>query len=161
MATQPLKEDQILALFEKIPFFDKFTLEEKCYFAAMDCNVVRFLHNERIIKQGQPDYSLFIILSGAVRVTKDLPPQGLKQTPREAFLTRLKTGSVFGEISLLAKRPRASNAYADGDTIVLKLEGELLEQMDPVLQNKINRQLIELLILRLEDMNRQMMQFTH
>ncbi len=153
-----LKQDQIIELLGRIPFFKTFSAEEKKYFSSMDCNVYRYVGGENIIKQGDEEYALYIVLSGKIRITRDIP-RGPNQKPKEIFLTRLEAGAVFGEISLLARQPRTTSAYSEGETILAKIDGDFLENLDPVLQNKINKNLISLLVQRLEDMNAQLMQF--
>jgi CRP-like cAMP-binding protein len=155
-----MKSESVLELIGQIPFFEKFTPEERKYFASLDCQAFRYLPGEQIIKEGEEEYSLCILLQGAVRITKNIGEYGLGRAQREAFLTRLKPVTVFGEISLLAHKPRSSNAYADGKTVVLKMSGDLLERLEPVMQNKIHKTLVELLIHRLEDTNKQLIQLT-
>jgi serine/threonine-protein kinase len=141
--------EQVLALFDKIDFFSEFTAEEKKVIGGLKSNIQKFQPNERIIKQGEADFSVFILLKGNVSITKNEHP--------DLTLNKLKAGDVFGEMSLLAKRLRSTNVIADSEVISLKLDGEHFDKIDPVIQNKFKDRFIEILIKRLDDMNEAIM----
>ncbi|MFQ5450627.1 MAG: Crp/Fnr family transcriptional regulator [Nitrospinaceae bacterium] len=140
--------EKALELFANIPFFDEFNLEEKRFLASLDCNLITCKDGETIIGEGELDLSLFILLQGSVRVTREKSPG--------AVLSKLQPGAVFGEISLIRKKPRTTSALAEGNTVVLKMDGEMIERLNPLLLNKIKNQLIELLVKRLDEMNDQL-----
>ncbi len=144
--------EKALQLFEEIPFFKDFNREEKRFLASLNCSLIRCKPGEVILRQGEIDRSLFILLQGNVRVTKDHMP--------EMVLSTLKPGAVFGEISLVARYPRTTNVVADGDVGALKMDGEMIERLNPLLLNKIKNQLIEVLVRRLDEMNDQLMRLT-
>lgn len=147
-----IKEDQFLKLTDNIEFFKEFTREEKSEIASLYCNVLMYRAGNYIIKQGDIDQALFVLLSGIARVTKKM----LVDTdgPGEVLLAKLKTGDLFGEISLMTSRPRATNVVAEGDVIALKLEGKMLDKRNPVIANKVRIRLVELLAKRLEEANK-------
>ena len=137
--------EQVLALFDKIDFFLEFTSEEKKVVAGLKSNIQKFQPNEQIIKQGEADFSVYIVLKGSVSITKNEHPN--------LVLNKLKAGAVFGEMSLLAKRMRSTNVTAEGEVIALKIDGEYFDKIDLPLQSKFKDKFLEILIKRLDDMN--------
>lgn len=137
--------EQILSLFDKIDFFSEFTQDEKKVIAGLKSNIQKFQPNEQIIKQGEADFSVFILLKGSVAITKN--------EHSDLVLNRLKSGNIFGEMSLLAKRMRSTNVTAEGEVITLKIDGEYFEKLDLAVQNKFKDKFIEILIKRLDGMN--------
>jgi len=141
--------EKVLKCFEAIPFFEGFTREERRFLASLDCNRLSFTDGEAIIREGDLARSVYILVEGRARVTRNKPP--------EVTLSRLDTGAVFGEIALLGKRPRTTSVAADGPATVLMMDGETIERLNPVLLNKFKNKLIELLANRLDALNEQLM----
>ena len=130
-------------------------MAERCYLASTECEVVRYLANENIINEGDRDSALYILLRGEVGVTKNMiSPDSLKK-PKRILVAKLSMGAVFGEISLISKSARTSGVHAIGEAIVLKMDGIMFEKMEPQFKSKVQAQLINLLIKRLDDMNNQ------
>ncbi|MCP4599508.1 MAG: cyclic nucleotide-binding domain-containing protein [Proteobacteria bacterium] len=67
-----------------------------------------------IIEEGQEAPGLFLIASGQVNIVKE-------EDGDRVALARLGPGDVFGEISLLMRRPSTATVIADEDTAVLFL----------------------------------------
>lgn len=147
-----IKAEQFLKLTDNIDFFKEFTREEKSEMATLYCNVLMYRAGNYIIKQGEIDQSLFVLLSGSARVTKRMSSDTDGST--ETLLAKLKSGDLFGEISLMTSRPRATNVVAEGDVIALKFEGKMLDKRNPAIANKVRIRLIEILVKRLEDANK-------
>ena len=147
---------QLLELVKDVPFFQDFTQEEKLALTATGCAVVRYHANEEIIVEGEMDRILYILIRGEVGITKFQRSSDANKKPKKVVIAKLSCGSVFGEIALINKNHRASGAQANGEVIALKIDGDMLERMEPALRNKIQIQLIAILAKRLEDMNNQM-----
>lgn len=71
-----------------------------------------------IVRQGDSGREMYFVLSGAVVVSRD----GVR-------LSELGPGAHFGELSLLAPRPRAASAVARGDVSLLRLTREGYDAM--------------------------------
>jgi CRP/FNR family cyclic AMP-dependent transcriptional regulator len=75
----------------------------------------RFRRNEVLFHQGDPGDSLFIVTSGAVKIT--LP----SEEGDEAILATVRPGAFFGELALLDGAPRSATAVAMEPTETLVL----------------------------------------
>jgi diguanylate cyclase (GGDEF)-like protein len=67
-----------------------------------------------IIRQGEPGHSIYVVLSGRVRVVEALP-----DNPAEMFLGELGQGEVFGELGILRERPRSATVIPLERTVCL------------------------------------------
>jgi CRP-like cAMP-binding protein len=77
---------------------------------------------EQIVSQGDPGDAMFIILEGAVRVTRDI-------SVGEQFLAKLEADRSFGEIALLTNSPRTASVTADGPVRVLRISMDNLNRL--------------------------------
>jgi CRP/FNR family cyclic AMP-dependent transcriptional regulator len=68
-------------------------------------------HDKRVVKKGAPGNHLYIILKGKVAVIKD---DGSKAV-------EIKTGEIFGEMSLLSGEPVSNSIHTTEDTLVAML----------------------------------------
>jgi CRP/FNR family transcriptional regulator len=75
----------------------------------------RYKKGELIFDQGEPGDSLFLIVSGRVRIFL-ASPDG-----REATIRILEPGTSFGELAVLDRAPRSAGVMAYDDTVVLAL----------------------------------------
>ena len=69
----------------------------------------KFSEGVEIFKEGDPGDCLYLISSGKVRISKQVPGAG------EEALAILKPGSYFGEMSLIDGMPRSAYAIAHED----------------------------------------------
>jgi CRP-like cAMP-binding protein len=82
---------------------------------AQGMALARFAAGERIIRQGEPGDSLFLIQEGEVSVT--LEAEGAQRD-----LAILRPGEFFGEMSLMTGAPRASTCTARTDVTCYVLD---------------------------------------
>lgn len=137
--------DNILIFLKNIPFFEDFTDKEKDALASLDNVFIKYNSGDYIIRENQHEESLYILLKGNAQINKNALP--------ELTLSQLETGAVFGEISLVEKRPRSSNVVAKGEVVAMKLDKTNLEKLPLALQNKMHEKFVHVLIQRLESMN--------
>jgi CRP/FNR family cyclic AMP-dependent transcriptional regulator len=107
----------LVAALATIPFFaglDPAALDR----VAGGMRSRRFRRGEVIFHLGDPGDALFIIVSGAVKIS--LPAE----TGEEAILATLRPGNVFGELALLDGAPRSATATSiePVETLVLPRE---------------------------------------
>jgi cAMP-dependent protein kinase regulator len=67
----------------------------------------------QIIKEGDEADGMYFLEEGTVRVTKTNEEGG-----KEREVSKLSSGSYFGELALITHKPRAANVYADTDVKV-------------------------------------------
>ncbi|MBI3039132.1 cyclic nucleotide-binding domain-containing protein [bacterium] len=82
--------------------------------------LVQFIRDAIICKEGQKADSMFVIKSGIVQIFCDDGKGGRK------VLTHLKRGDYFGEIALLTEEPRIASACALAETEVIKIKKDEL-----------------------------------
>ena len=136
-----------MSLYDKIKdieMFKHFTENEKLDFANLQHSILGFGDGDFIIKEGDKNISLYVLIKGTVLITK---------TGNDTPLAALKPGAIFGEMSFLSRKPRYSNVVADESVIVIKMDGEFFRKVKPEIKDKIKDYLIELLITRLDAMN--------
>ena len=83
---------------------------------SQQAEVVNFVRDAFICKEGQQADSMFIIKSGIVQIFCDDGKGGRK------ILTHLKLGEYFGEMALLTEEPRTASAVALAETEVIRLK---------------------------------------
>ena len=94
-----------------------------------------------ILKKGDIGKAMFILVKGEVRVHDG-----------NHVLSRLKTGSVFGEYSLIDEESRSATVTAENNSVLLKLSQENFYTL--VSKNKdILKGVLKVLIGRMRDMN--------
>ena len=87
------------------------------------CPLRRFEAGERIIQQGEPGDSFYVICEGRASVLRE--DDGLAHP-----VAALEAGEFFGEVALLAGGPRTASVYAlTDDTQVLEISGQLLMEL--------------------------------
>lgn len=87
------------------------------------CPLRRFGAGERIVQQGEPGTSFFVICEGRVSVLRE--EHGVAHP-----VAALEPGEFFGEVALLAGGPRIASVDAlTDDTQVLEVSGELLMEL--------------------------------
>ena len=109
---------------------------------ASSARKVYYGHGERLVTEGEPGDSLYLIDHGRVLVSKSGDVLGTG-TIR---LATLESGSFFGERSLLTGEPRTATVTADGGCEVLVLGKKALApllEMDPTLADRLCRALAE------------------
>ena len=104
-----------------------------------------------MIKQGNSDNRLFILLTGNVNM--------VKEEDTSKVLAQLKRGDLFGEVSFISRRPRTANVITVGEVIVIRIDGDQFHTLPHVIENKIQEQLVDLLVKRLDNMNKNILPF--
>ncbi|MDR2900074.1 MAG: cyclic nucleotide-binding domain-containing protein [Treponema sp.] len=75
-----------------------------------------------IFSEGEPGEELYIIQKGSVKIAKIVDNN-------EVLLAVLKTGDIFGEMSLLESKPRSASAVAYEECVVLAVNRANFERM--------------------------------
>ncbi len=146
-----MNKDDLLKLMDETPFFREMDSAERESLLTFENHWMQFKPQEKILNEDEVDYGFFVLLEGQVSV--------VRSKPTEISLAQLVPGSMFGEITMKAKRPRTSSIEADEDVSVFKVDGQLLDQLDPKLIIKIKDQIIDLVISRLDEVNNRLSSF--
>ncbi len=82
-----------------------------------------FKAGEIIFKEGEKGDKLYIILSGSVRISKQIPGSG------EEALAVLKPGDFFGEMALIDDVERSADAIANESSRLLSIDRASFESL--------------------------------
>ncbi|HET7839361.1 MAG TPA: cyclic nucleotide-binding domain-containing protein, partial [Rectinemataceae bacterium] len=115
---------------------------------AADCSASRFTEGTRVFEHGGPGDSLYIVVEGRVSIGGEAaagPGEG-KGGPAVQdggpVIAELVPGDSFGELELLASRPRNARATAAADSLLIRFprEGsgfEAIQMKNPALAARI------------------------
>lgn len=92
-----------------VPMFAGFSKRHLQRLAA-SADEVRFGPGERIVEEGNPGETLFVLLEGQVKVVRN-----------GTLRTRLVPGDFFGEVSVLDGGPRTASVIAETPVAALRL----------------------------------------
>lgn len=87
------------------------------------CVKQTYAKDATIFKEGDAGDRCYIIINGAVRISKFIPNIG------EEALAVLKAGDYFGEMALIDNFPRSANAIANEDTDVFAINKTALDKI--------------------------------
>jgi CRP-like cAMP-binding protein len=108
---------------------------------------IRSPKNTQVIKEGADmPYSMFIILSGSVRVIKDY------DTAHPKVVANLEKGDFFGEMSLFLKEPRSASVVTSEETVLLEINQSNFYEMIEV-NPEILYSIVRTLCLRINNLN--------
>ena len=105
---------KIEEILKDIPVFQGFTPEEIDKMIPY-LEFISFPPGVKIIKQGTLGNSMFIIKSGAVKVSRI-------EDDAEIFIKNLYAGSYFGELSLIDKLPRSADILSLEEVEIFRLK---------------------------------------
>ncbi len=115
-------KQRIQETIDAIPFFS-FMNEEKRKVLMDNGIIYLFNAGETIIREGDPDRSVYIILDGRVRVfTSD-------HENEEFELAVLGPSEFFGEISFLTGKPRSSSVAAIESSVLVEFTHASMEEL--------------------------------
>jgi len=121
------KSDRLDKL-SRVPLFDGFSKRELRKI-EQQATEVHVRPERTLTKQGDHGRQFLLILDGTARVERD-----------GKTIARLKSGDVFGEMSLIDNELRAASVIADGPMVLLVISrpafGKLLDSL-PSLRRKI------------------------
>lgn len=135
----------------EIPFFKDMNQADCERLLTCTNHWLQFKSGDKILEEDEIDYGFFVLLEGKVSV--------VRSKPAAVSLAQLVPGSIFGEITLKAKRPRTSSVEADNDVSLFKVDQQLMDQLPPEMAIKIKDQIIDLVILRLDEVNNRLSSF--
>ena len=117
------------------------------------CHEVDFAGGEYIFREGEEGDGLFIVDTGEVRISRDVPGAG------EEAITVLRRGACFGEMSVLDRSQRSTDAIAHSRCRLITISREdfaMLLESDRDLAYKVLWSVVRLLCQRLRMTNEAM-----
>lgn len=143
----------IYEMINEMPMFKEFSTEETKIFSEMDHSLIECQPGDIITKEGESSTALFLIIKGTVLVTKTRDNTKIR-------IAKLGPGEIFGEMSFFAKKARNSDVSANEDTIIIQMDDNFFQKINPAIKDKTKNYFIELLIKRLDVMNDSIMKIS-
>jgi len=140
-------------MIEGMPMFEHFSEDEKKEFAQTQYSILKFKNGNDVITEGELSKSLYLLVKGTCLITRTADNAKIR-------LSKLSPGEIFGEMSFFSDKPRQSTVTATDDVLVLKMDDNFFEKINPNIRAKIKEYLIELLISRLDNMNAALMKIS-
>jgi CRP/FNR family transcriptional regulator, cyclic AMP receptor protein len=109
-------------VLKKVTLFEGLTSEQLQKVAAI-AKEKQFQGADRIFKEGERGDEFFVIMSGRVRISKNVPGVG------EEALAILEPGSYFGEMALIDDTPRSADAFAHIPATVAAIKRDQLDAL--------------------------------
>ena len=109
-----------------------------------------FSASQQIFKEGEPGNRFYLIVSGDVRISRDIPGSG------EEALAVLQPGACFGEMAVFDRSERSTDAVANGPVTLMTItrpDFEILLDFNRDMAYKILRSMVRLLSSRLRVTN--------
>lgn len=137
------------ALFAKALIFQDLDDEELEGIAEIS-EVVEMRAGEHVFHEGDEGDRLYIIASGEVRISRNVPGTG------EEALAILKAGACFGEMAVLDRSERSTDAIVNSRCVLVSITRDNFEAMldsDRDLAYKVLWSVVRLLSMRLRMTN--------
>lgn len=129
-----MSSEKMMGMLDKVPFFDELIEIEKRW--IVDNHATQFFvatEGEYIITEGTQDTAFFIQLSGTSRVLR---------SDSQKVLGKVKAGDCFGEIAFLHNTPRTNHIIAESQSILFRVDQEILRAMSPNIREKFKDRII-------------------
>lgn len=146
-----MEKDDLLKIMGDIPFFEDMSKAEREELLSFEDHWMNVPSQQKVLNEGEVDAGFFVLIKGSVSITKTFPT--------ERHLAYLMPGGIFGEVTLRNQRTRNSNVMADEDCVILRIDRQLVEQLNLKILVKVENQIIDLLIDRLDEVNHRMGSF--
>lgn len=116
MSTDIIPSDEAESL-ASVPLFKRLTPEELQQLAE-EVDQVQYSADETIFNENDRGDALYVVETGAVRIWV------LDEDVKPVTLTELKPGEFFGELAVLDRGPRSTNATAMEETVLHRLSSD-------------------------------------
>ena len=113
--------DQVAVLLQAQPLFADMETDQ-IQTLAKSARHLRYGKGEKIITQGHPGESMYVLSSGKAQVT-------VERDGRASDLGELVSGECFGEISLLTGQPRTASVTAKTDCDIVEIDQSAMRDL--------------------------------
>lgn len=151
MAEKTVSMTQVIENLKKIRIFEYLSDAEIKKF-IQKAKMIRYPLDYQIIRQGEIQPIVFVLLSGSVNV----------QMEKGGIISRIATlgeGEVLGETGIFSDMPRTAYVVAAEEVVMLQIERKdflAYIKSNPYAGNKILMVLIQFLIRRLKEVNQEL-----
>lgn len=138
-----------LALLKNVAIFADLDDGELAQVAEI-CKEQHFKGSQTIFKEGEPGNRFYIIVSGDVRISRNIPGSG------EEALAVLKPGACFGEMSVFDRSERSTDAIVNNPATCITIsrpDFEMLLDFNRELGYKVLWAMVRVLSSRLRTTN--------
>ncbi|MFC1834452.1 protein kinase [Thermodesulfobacteriota bacterium] len=139
-----IKASRKAEILKSVDFFRPFSRKEIADIVRFG-KFRRYDKNLVILKEGDVDTTLFVLLHGRARVIRN-----------KKKIADLPVGACFGEMGAFTKMPRTAHVIAKDACLVLKLDLKLVDRETDQLRLKFYRTVMKTLIERLEETTRRL-----
>ena len=125
------------------------SFKENCYWKVSD-----FKKGDKILEQGDECKDLYLLKTGSARVLGSI--ETAENHRIQPGVCDIKSGDVFGELSLFDKKPRSASVECLEDCSAVVINGEKLLKFleaNPDIGFKFMQELMTLIVERLRDSN--------
>lgn len=111
----------IAQILHKVPLFSGLEMKSLSSLTPL-FEEESYAAKSKILREGEFGDSMYIIVNGLVSITK------YNEDNKEVLITKLNSGSHFGEVSLFDNQPRSANVTTEEYTTVLRLKKSVFEK---------------------------------
>jgi len=122
MSEQQEQKPVTLEVLSAVPLFAGLSRDHLTALADI-CHEEQHTAGTRLFSEGDPGDKLYVIISGAVRISHQLEGMG------EEALAILEGGNYFGEMALIEDAPRSADAIAHKGATLLTIDRTEMEQL--------------------------------
>lgn len=132
----------------RIEFFSDFSDADLVRLLKI-CHTRKFHDGEVIFNEGERGDRLYVLIAGKVDIIKHREEQ-------DETLATLTPGECFGEMALVDQEPRSADARAQGDSMIIEVNDQIINDHDDILALKLFRKIAILVTKKLRTYTSQM-----
>lgn len=125
----------------RIEFFSDFSDIELVRLLKI-CHTRKYQDGETIFNEGEKGDRLYVLIMGQVEIIKH------REAGTETLAT-MHAGDCFGEMALVDQEPRSADARAKGDTMIIEVNDQILNDITDILALKLFRKIAILVTKKL------------
>ncbi|HKI99292.1 MAG TPA: cyclic nucleotide-binding domain-containing protein [bacterium] len=125
----------------RIEFFSDFTDLELVRLLKI-CHTRKYQDGETIFNEGEKGDRLYVLIMGLVEIIKH------REQGTETLAT-MNAGDCFGEMALVDQEPRSADARAKGDTMIIEVNDQIINDINDILALKLFRKIAILVTKKL------------
>ncbi|WP_157980696.1 cyclic nucleotide-binding domain-containing protein [Aliidiomarina taiwanensis] len=141
-AINSISELRAVELLSRVPLFKSLSTDDKGVFARVRGLFHLVREGTLFIEQGEPEYSIYIIMSGQARVYKD-----------DILVGEVGPGQFVGEVAFVTREERTASVLATSDLIVMRITADTFRRLPIYARELVKDKMIEGLQQRVEQLN--------